>query len=167
MKPNLGLRYFHTLLFEMPIAYASISGSNDYPKLHGTVSFYPTTDGILVNTEIYHLPIGGSVCNNHIFGFHIHEGNACTGNKTDPFADTGMHMNPNGCKHPAHNGDFPPLFATHEGYAWNIFLSNHLKRGEIIGRTLIIHSKPDDFRTQPSGDSGIKIGCGVIVSSRE
>lgn len=167
MNPNPTSRYFYTLLYEIPVAYATIYGSKKYPNLHGIVSFYPVADGILVNAEIYHLPVSPTICNNHIFGIHIHEGNSCTGNETDPFADSGMHFNPGGCEHPAHSGDLPPLFANNQGYAWNVFLSNRFKWGDIIGRTIIIHAQADDFRTQPSGDSGDKIGCGIIVSSKE
>ena len=41
-------------------------------------------------------------------------------------------------------------------------LSNRFSIEEIIGRTVIIHDAPDDFRTQPSGNAGMKIACGVI-----
>ena len=55
----------------------------------------------------------------------------------------------------------PPLFSN-KGYAFMIFLTDRFKVDEIIGKTVIIHSMPDDFKTQPSGDSGMKIACGVI-----
>ena len=162
MEINPGLTYLNTLLYEMPDAYAVIKGSTAYPQLHGIVRFYPVITGVLVNAEIYGLPVENPICSNHIFGFHIHEGTSCTGNEAEPFADAGGHYNPGGCEHPAHAGDMPPVFATHDGFAWNVFLSDRFKWGDILGHTIIIHSQPDDFRTQPSGDSGIMIGCGVI-----
>ena len=165
MEINPGLSYLNTLLYDMPAAYATISGNGNHPQLEGIVRFYPTVDGILVNAEIYGLPVMSPICSNHIFGFHIHEGRTCTGNAEDPFADAGVHYNPGGCMHPAHGGDLPPLFATSEGFAWNVFLTDRFKWGDILGHTVIIHAMPDDFRTQPSGDSGAKIGCGIIRRS--
>lgn len=162
MEINPGLTYFNTLLYDMPAAYATIQGSSQYPELHGIVRFYPVIDGVLVNAEIYGLPVENPICSNHIFGFHIHEGRSCSGTAEEPFADAGTHYNPGGCEHPAHAGDMPPLFATYDGFAWNAFLSDRFKWGDILGHTVIVHSMPDDFRTQPSGDSGMMIGCGVI-----
>jgi len=55
-----------------------------------------------------------------------------------------------------------PLFSN-SGYAWSSFLTNRFTVDQIIGRTVIIHSDPDDFTTQPSGNSGKKIACGEII----
>jgi Cu-Zn family superoxide dismutase len=100
-------------------------------------------------------------CKENIFAFHIHDGKSCTGNDTDPFANAKSHYNPHECSHPQHAGDLPPLFGN-DGYAWSAILTNRFSIDEIIGNTIIIHSKPDDFTTQPSGNSGEKIACGVI-----
>lgn len=162
MEQNPGLRFLNTILHQTPAAFANIRGNKDYPNLHGIVRFYPIIGGVLVNAEIYNLPVTKPICSNHIFGFHIHEGFSCSGTDTDPFSHAGLHYNPGGCEHPAHGGDMPPLFATYDGFAWNTFLIDRFKWGDILGRTIIIHFKPDDFRTQPSGDSGAMIGCGVI-----
>lgn len=162
MEPNPGLYYLNTLLYGMPVAYADIKGSAAYPDINGIVRFYRVTDGVLVNAEIYDLPTAPPICGANVFGFHIHEGNSCTGNETDPFANAGGHFNPGGCEHPAHAGDLPPLFANHSGFAWYIVLTNRFKWGDIIGRTVIVHAMPDDFHTQPSGNSGTRIGCGII-----
>ena len=93
---------------------------------------------------------------------HIHEGESCSGNENDPFADAGAHYNPGDCPHPQHAGDLPPLFAS-GGSAWNAVLLNRFGIDEVIGKTIIIHQKYDDFESQPSGDSGLKIACGVIA----
>jgi Cu-Zn family superoxide dismutase len=55
----------------------------------------------------------------------------------------------------------PPLFGN-QGYAFLMFLTDRFTAREIIGKTVIIHDKPDDFTTQPAGNSGNKIACGVI-----
>ena len=55
----------------------------------------------------------------------------------------------------------PPLFGVN-GNALLIFMTDRFSIEEIIGKTVIIHRKPNDFATQPSGNSGEKIACGVI-----
>ena len=73
-----------------------------------------------------------------------------------------MHYNPNGAEHPCHAGDLPPLFSA-AGKAFMVFLTNRLSVNEVIGKTVVIHSNADDFTTQPSGNSGSKIACGIIL----
>ena len=73
-----------------------------------------------------------------------------------------MHYNPGNCPHPAHAGDMPPLMTDGGGYAWMAFYTKRITMSEVIGRTVVIHSNPDDFHSQPSGNSGKKIACGVI-----
>ena len=60
-----------------------------------------------------------------------------------------------------YTGDLPPLLSNH-GYAWMAFYDARFTVADIIGRSLIIHENRDDFTTQPAGDSGTKIACGVI-----
>lgn len=100
-------------------------------------------------------------CKGRIFGFHIHSGSRCSGNGSDPFADTDGHYNPGGCEHPYHAGDMPPLFGS-DGCAYLVFLTNRFTVNEVIGRTVVIHDMPDDFTSQPAGNAGNKIACGVI-----
>lgn len=144
-----------------PEAYALVYGSETYPKIQGTVYFYPLWGGTLVVAEINGLPTGEKPCGERFFGFHIHEGNSCTGTREDPFADTKNHFNPSQCEHPFHSGDLPPLMGNN-GYALTIFYTDRFLPEEIIGRTAVIHDMPDDFKSQPSGASGTKIACGVI-----
>lgn len=66
-----------------------------------------------------------------------------------------------GRPHPDHAGDLLPLMGN-QGYAWSAFYDKRFTLDEIIGRSVIIHSGRDDFSSQPSGDSGTKIGCGTI-----
>ncbi len=93
----------------------------------------------------------------NFFGMHIHEVGDCT----LPFDKTGGHYNPTNASHPEHAGDLPPLLSNN-GYAWTAFYTGRLRMDEIIGKSIIIHGMRDDFTTQPAGDSGEKIGCGVI-----
>ena len=109
---------------------------------------------MIVEAEIHGLP----KTETGFFGFHIHEGDTCTG---AGFPNTGGHFNP--CKedHPKHAGDLPPLLSDH-GSAYMKVFTDRFYIEEIIGKKVIIHSDPDDFRTQPSGNAGTQIACGVI-----
>lgn len=142
-----------------PGAYAEISGNADHPSLRGTAYFYPVSSGgVLIETEVSGLPYEKVPPYGQFYGTHIHE----TGDCTLPFDKTGNHYNPDSLPHPNHAGDLPPLLGN-EGYAYSVVYTDRFELPDIIGRSLIIHSAPDDFTTQPSGNSGDKIGCGVIV----
>ena len=144
-----------------PDAVADIRGRAGYSELKGKASFYQTKDGVLLSVEVLGLPTGDNPCAGGVFGFHIHEGESCSGTADDPFADTKGHYNPGGCPHPGHAGDLPPLFEA-DGRAFMTFLTDRFKVRDVIGRTIIIHAGPDDFTSQPSGNSGKKIACGKI-----
>ncbi len=88
-------------------------------------------------------------------------GTSCTGNAEDEFANALTHYNPNHCPHPSHAGDLPPLFENN-GYTYMSFLTNQFRVRDILGKVVIIHDSPDDFTSQPSGNSGKKIACGKI-----
>ena len=150
-----------SLLHSGPQAAARIAGSGSCPDISGTVRFYQTSAGVIVLAEINGLPHSDPPCQERIFGFHIHEGASCTGNRDDPFADTMSHYNPDGCGHPHHAGDLPPLFGNN-GFALSLFLTNRFSVREVVGKTVVIHDHADDFTTQPSGSSGAKIACGVV-----
>ncbi len=160
---NPGLHFLETALHYMPAAYAELTGNPGNGEISGMVRFYPVNGGVLVNAEVYGLPISAETCSPDIFGFHIHEGNSCTGTASDPYADVGEHYNPSQCPHPAHMGDMPPLFG-YNGNAWMMYFTDRFTIPDLINRTVIIHSHPDDFTTQPSGNSGTKIACGTIFS---
>ncbi len=142
-------------------AMANISGSRDYQGIRGTVTFITAASGVMVTAHILGLPARNDCTESGVFGFHIHEGRSCTGNSDDEFKDALGHYNPSGCLHPYHAGDMPPLFSC-KGEAYLSFLTDRFEISDILGRTVVIHSNPDDFTTQPSGNSGTKIACGVI-----
>ena len=149
--------FIQTLTTLRPAAVAKIQGDTANP-VHGYATFYNTyTGGVVVQVEVLHLPDQNSPNRSGFFGMHIHE----TGDCTPPFDKTGMHYNPTDQMHPFHSGDLPPLLSNH-GYAWMAFYDARFTISDILGRSLIIHENRDDFTTQPAGDSGTKIACGVI-----
>lgn len=158
-------RSFAALLMQPPHASAVMQGSAAYPQIRGLVRFYRTGCGVLAAVEIDGLPISGDICQSPAFGFHIHSGSYCEGDGHDPFSEAMAHYNPADCAHPFHAGDLPPLFGNH-GYAFSAFLTDRFVLPEVIGKTLIIHRNPDDFTTQPSGNAGEKMACGVITACR-
>lgn len=137
-----------------PQAIALISGENTTSAIKGTVKFYRQANCVLVVADISRLPH----TDNGFFGFHIHEGMSCVGKD---FSDSKGHFNPDGTPHPRHAGDMPPLMLC-GNKAYLSFLTDRFNIDEIIGRTVVIHDMPDDFTTQPSGNSGQKIACGII-----
>lgn len=149
------------LLKSKPMAIARVRGSSAYPNIKGKVLFYQTPMGVVVESDVTGLP----PTKTNIFAFHIHEGHACSGNATDPFADALEHYNPVHVAHPMHAGDLPPLFSNN-GRAWMAVLTDRFEVNQVIGRVVIIHDNPDDFTTQPSGNAGTKIACGVIEPNR-
>lgn len=144
---------------EPPAAYAYLKGNSEYPKIKGMVLFYSLWNSTFMIVVAENLPKKG------FLGFHIHEGVSCTGTKEDEFADAKGHYNPGHAEHPEHAGDLPPLLEN-EGFAVSAFLTGRFKPEEIAGRTVIIHGGRDDFTSQPSGDSGMKIACGEIILNR-
>lgn len=129
-----------------PHAVANIQGGG----VSGTVQFTQRNDGVLVSARISGLPADNPT---GFFAFHIHEGRSCGG--------AGGHFNPYGLPHPRHSGDLPPLLSC-GGTALLTVLTDRFSLRDIIGRTVVIHGGADDFRSQPSGNPGPMIACGVI-----
>ncbi len=138
-----------------PEAIASISGGELAPELTGSVKFYRMGRGCLVVADLSGLPQSQT----GFFGFHIHQGSSCSGVE---FADTGSHYDPGKDPHPVHAGDLPPLLYS-RGSAFMAVRTDRFDPAEVVGKTVVIHSMPDDFRSQPGGNAGQKIGCGVIT----
>ena len=155
----------YALLQRLPNAVAVMRGRAENSGIHGTVKFYQAAMGVLVVADILGLPVSSEVCKENIFAFHIHGGSECSGNENDPFANAKTHYNPNDCPHPYHAGDMPPLFCA-GGRAFLAFLTDRFSVNEILGKTVIIHDGIDDFTSQPSGNAGNKIACGVISRVR-
>lgn len=141
-------------MYNVPQAYACIYGGENDPEIKGTLKLYTHCDGVLVAVQVRGLP----ETTTNFFALHIHEGDNCGGRG---FSDSGSHYDPKGLPHPQHAGDLPPLLAC-KGRACLSVVTDRFKIQEVIGKTVIIHSSPDDFTTQPSGNAGSKIACGVI-----
>ena len=137
-----------------PAAVAHVRGSEAHPDIRGCVRFRQMGGGVLVTAEIRGLP-----GDNGFFAFHIHSGSGGTGE--GPFACVGGHYDPAGRPHPDHAGDLPPLFGN-RGYAYLSVFTDRFTVDEVLGLAVVIHAKPDDFTTQPSGNSGERIACGEI-----
>jgi superoxide dismutase, Cu-Zn family len=105
-------------------------------------------------------------------GMHIHESGSCT---TPDFQSAGGHFNPDAKKHGSlspegpHAGDLPNLLVEEDGSADTVLAVSRglLAEGpsSMLGtqqRSLVIHADPDDQKTDPSGNSGARVVCGVI-----
>lgn len=145
-----------------PSAFARVEGSSNYPLIRGEVYFYQMNFGVYVVFSFSGLPFDGENCSGNILAMHIHNGSGCSGNKDDVFADAGTHYNPKGCRHPFHAGDLTPVFAN-DGYGFGAMFTHRFNVDEVVGLPVVLHIGTDDFRTQPSGDSGEKIACGIIT----
>ncbi len=151
--PKIDKEIFKYLASHKPNAIAQMRGGEEFPEVEGAVEFYAFESGVMVVADVENLP----KTETNIFAFHIHEGNSCENN----FAETGSHFNPKSVPHPQHAGDLPPLFSC-GGNAWQSFFSDRFRLEDVIGRVVVIHKNPDDFTTQPAGNSGTKIACGKI-----
>jgi len=128
----------------------------------GTVTFQQHGQHVMVHARISGLKPFGE------HGFHVHEKGDCS---SGDGMGTGGHFNPTGKPHGRqdadhHAGDLPALKADVEGKAEARF---HLGDGgptDLAGRGLIVHAGPDDYQTQPTGNSGARIACGVIESTQ-
>jgi Cu-Zn family superoxide dismutase len=141
-------------------AVAAVRGSSMAPNLSGIVRFFDTPAGVRVDARVRGLPKNAT----GFYGFHLHEAGECA---PPDFSGAKGHYNPSGKGHPLHAGDFPPLLATRAMDAWLAFVTTRFSVREIIGRSVVIHMNRDDFTSQPAGDSGPRIGCGVIRELKE
>lgn len=141
-----------------PQALAWVTGGGAAPALSGLVKFYNTPyGGTLIEAELFGLPNRLETGSTNFYAMHIHQNGDCSNN----FQNTGEHFDLTGTIHPQHTGDLLPLFSN-QGYAWIAFYDKRFTIPQILGKSVVVHQMPDDFQTQPSGNSGEKIGCGVI-----
>ena len=147
---------------ESPALEADIKGNDVHPQIAGKVYVYDLPDGFYLQADLQGLP--GS----RVFGMHIHDGLVCAPVGTDnPFSEAGGHLN--NCeegtwcsRHPYHQGDLPPLFSDKNGNANLQVYIDRARIEDISGKPVVIHGLPDDFTTQPSGNSGVRIACGIL-----
>ncbi len=128
--------------------------------VHGTVKFTQQGDGIEV-----HIHLAGLAPGEH--AFHIHEFGDCSSANG---LSAGGHFNPEGHKHghrtqgPRHVGDLGNIMADEQGNVDKTFTDRVIKLHgphSILGRSVIVHEKPDDY-SQPVGNAGGRVACGVV-----
>ena len=133
-------------------------------KSVGAIRAIEAPHGILLRGELVDVPPGPH-------GFHIHAVGKCEA----PFTSAGGHFNPTGKKHGfeavdgAHAGDLPNLHVGADGkvvvdtlVAGVTFASDSNGLFDADGSSIVIHAKADDYKTDPAGDSGDRIACGVV-----
>jgi len=132
----------------------------------GTVYFYPTGQGIRVVAEVTGLTSG-------LHGFHIHQFGNCS---APDGTSAGGHFNPTAEPHAGpdaahrHAGDLGNLNADNTGSAHYDRVDSHIQLSgpnSILGRAMIVHAKPDDLISQPTGNAGARAACGVIGIASE
>jgi Cu-Zn family superoxide dismutase len=153
-------------VLKIRIAVAAFKGSSLAPNIKGRVIFRDVPGGTQVCVNVTGLPqyrpASEGVPQIGPHGFHIHEFSNCTeGDPKNPFMAAGGHWNPTKQPHGNHAGDFPVLFSN-GGAARMCFFTNKFRVSDIIGKTVIIHEGPDDYKSQPAGNAGKRIACGVI-----
>jgi superoxide dismutase, Cu-Zn family len=130
----------------------------------GTLMLVEGSGGITAGGRLTGLPPGEH-------GIHLHTTGKCEGPK---FTSAGNHWNPTNRKHGTRNpqgphlGDMPNITAAADSSAsvqvttpgGTLFGDNSL--GDSDGAAMVVHAKPDDYRTDPSGNSGDRIACGVV-----
>ena len=132
-------------------------------KRVGLVTLTATAGGTVVNGEFTGLPAG-------VHGFHVHAVGKCE----PPFDSAGAHWNPTSAQHgiavgAGHAGDLPNLFVGETGRTHVEVFAPGLAIGEganslfdADGAALVVHAERDDYKTDPTGNSGDRIACGVI-----
>jgi Cu-Zn family superoxide dismutase len=131
-------------------------------KVNGKVTFVEVADGVQVRAEITGLTPG-----NH--GFHIHEFGDCSAKDA---GSAGAHFNPTKQPHAGpdatarHVGDMGNVEANASGTAKVDYVDHRMSltndERSVLGRSVVVHEKADDLKSQPTGESGGRVACGVI-----
>ena len=140
---------------------ASVEMKDKDGKTAGTITLAETPHGVLLSGSLASLPPGPH-------GFHIHAVGKC---EAPQFTSAGGHANPGGKKHGfaaaegPHQGDLSNLHAGADGKATVDAFAPGATLASLLdadGSSLVIHEKVDDYKTDPAGDSGARIACGVV-----
>jgi superoxide dismutase, Cu-Zn family len=175
MQPKTALLLFVGLLFTVLATTACSQGNTARAELKdangkvvGEAIFVAAEEagGVEVTLNVHDLPPG-------VHGVHVHDVGRC-----DPpgFTSAGGHFNPDGKQHGLenpngpHNGDLPDFTVAADGSGALIAENPRLQglgEGQNLfagdGVALVVHAGPDDQKTDPSGDSGVRIACGVML----
>lgn len=146
---------------DLPMAMATLQPTSN-STARGTVHFQQLRDGgIEVQIDLTGVPPG-------VHGFHVHE----FGNCGDNGNAAGGHFNPTKMPHASpeaashHAGDFGNVTAAANGEVHTRFVTRSITIAEgersVVGKAVILHANPDDLTTQPTGNAGGRIACGVV-----
>ncbi|UQZ81569.1 Superoxide dismutase-like protein YojM precursor [Paenibacillus konkukensis] len=152
---------------EPSVAPKSIDIINSKGTKIGTAKLSQVAEGVKFQVEVSGLTPGKH-------GIHVHQTGVCT---PPDFTSAGEHFNPEGKKHGFdnpqgyHAGDLPNLEVGSDGTARAEFVDTKVtlakdKANSLVktgGTALVIHENADDYKTDPSGNSGSRIACGVIM----
>jgi len=132
-------------------------------KAWGRVTFHETDGKTFIRADV------NGLAPNQQFGFHVHEKGDCS---APDFMSAGGHFNPDAKPHgdhktaQAHAGDMPNLSSNGEGVAVLSYNSGVLTVAQgprsVVGRAVVVHASPDDYKSQPAGNAGARIACGVV-----
>lgn len=132
-------------------------------NVQGLVMFHQMDGQLMVHARISGLKPNAEL------GFHVHEVGSCA---SVDGTSAGGHFNPDGKPHgpqgePHHAGDMPALKSDAQGLADQKFMLTGPTLGagplSVVNRSVIVHAQADDYTTQPTGNSGARIACGVIA----
>jgi superoxide dismutase, Cu-Zn family len=154
-------------------AMAAVSGASvqlaatQGNSVTGSISVAPMGDGVHLTGSIQGLKANGE------FGFHIHEKGDCS---APDASSAGAHFNPTNAEHgnpqgdAHHGGDLQNAKSDASGTAQVNAHVSGLTLGDggaadVVGKAVVVHEKADDYKTQPSGDSGARVSCGVITAA--
>jgi Cu-Zn family superoxide dismutase len=149
------------------VAYVTFADAGGAPR--GTAELWQDTDNIVhIQLQLLGLPPG-------THGIHFHAVGRCEGSGTPAFTTAGSHFNPLGRQHglenPAgpHGGDLPNIIAGADGRVDTGLTTDRasLTAGSTTlfdndGASMVIHAVADDQVSQPAGNSGARIACGVV-----
>jgi Cu-Zn family superoxide dismutase len=167
-----------------PYAEAQVQGTEG-SRVWGRVTFHQPEGGSFLETDKWKAPVATAAADSSVgkiyiradinglppgreFGIHIHEKGDCGNNAMA----AGGHFNPAGKPHGRHDaperhaGDLPNLSSNGEGVAVYSVISTAVTvspgPNSVVNRAIVIHEKADDYTSQPAGNSGARIACGVI-----
>jgi Cu-Zn family superoxide dismutase len=147
-------------------ATATLQGAPEDTDFKGTITLTPEGEGVRVVAHLEGVDLNGQ------HGFHVHETGDCSHGEGDKhFTSAGGHFNPTNTEHAC-----PPTEPRHAGDLGNIEVTNgtgHLETttnllslsgpNSAVGKAIILHAKADDCKTQPTGDAGDRLACGVVT----
>jgi Cu-Zn family superoxide dismutase len=162
----IGTRFYHISPFHTPLTKATaVIHPTKGNKASGSVVFSLEDHGVKVVAHISGLTPGEH-------GFHIHEYGDCN---CDDAVCAGDHFNPTNEPHASphdahrHAGDLGNIVADEHGNAQLSYIDSHLTLNgphSIVGKAVIVHADKDDLVSQPTGNAGKRIGCGVIGTAK-